>query len=174
LQLWGISFAKVGNSFCKSGEFYYTINNHSYFLKGDILRESCYQCKYACGNREGDFTMGDYWGIEKAHPEIETKNGVSVLLVNSRKGMKLIDELTKYLDLTKSTFEQARAQNSQLNRPTAKSDRREAIFNTWREGGFEAVADEYYKLNRKQILLFKFKMLISKSMKILLKKALKR
>ena len=22
---------------------------------------------------EGDFTMGDYWGIEKAHPEVKTK-----------------------------------------------------------------------------------------------------
>ncbi|NMA84106.1 MAG: 4Fe-4S dicluster domain-containing protein, partial [Epulopiscium sp.] len=26
---------------------------HSYFLKGDILRENCYECKYACSSREG-------------------------------------------------------------------------------------------------------------------------
>lgn len=58
---------------------------YDYFLKGYIYRENCYECKYACGSREGDFTMGDYWGIEKVHPEIETKNGVSVFLINSKK-----------------------------------------------------------------------------------------
>lgn len=33
----------------------------------------------------------------------------------------LTDELTKYLDLTESAFEQARMQNEQLNKPIAKS-----------------------------------------------------
>ena len=33
---------------------------YKYFLAGDIFRESCYECKYACSSREGDFTMGDY------------------------------------------------------------------------------------------------------------------
>lgn len=150
----------------------FTSYYYGYFLKGDIYRESCYECKYACGNREGDFTMGDYWGIEKAHPEIDTKNGVSVLLVNSEKGMKLIDELTKYLDLTISTLVQAREQNGQLNKPTAKSYKRESILKTWREGGYQAVADEYYKLNKKQIWLFKIKMLIPHSAKKLIKKLL--
>jgi Fe-S-cluster-containing hydrogenase component 2 len=31
---------------------------YQYFLSGDICRESCYTCKYAGGNRQGDFTMG--------------------------------------------------------------------------------------------------------------------
>ncbi len=147
---------------------------HSYFLKGDILRENCYDCKYACGSREGDFTMGDYWGVEKAHPEIETKRGVSVILVNSKKGTILIDELTKYLDLTESTFKQARVQNGQLNSPTAKSERREAILKVWREGGYKAVADEYYRKNKKQIIFSRAKMLIPYPMKKHFKRILKR
>ena len=146
---------------------------YSYFLNGDIYRESCYECKYACGNRVGDFTMGDYWGVEKAHPEIETKNGVSVLLVNSRKGVILIDELTRYLNLTESTFEQARVQNAQLNSPTVKSLRREAILKTWREGGHKAIADDYYRKNKKQIMLFRVKMLIPRSVKKTLKRILR-
>ena len=36
-------------------------------------------------NRVGDFTMGDYWGIENIHPEIDKENGVSVLMVNSQR-----------------------------------------------------------------------------------------
>ncbi|MEA5092061.1 MAG: Coenzyme F420 hydrogenase/dehydrogenase, beta subunit C-terminal domain [Acidaminococcaceae bacterium] len=146
---------------------------YSYFLKGDVYRENCYECKYACVNREGDFTMGDYWGVEKVHTEIDTKNGVSVLLVNSEKGMKLINELTKYLDLTVSTLIQAQVQNGQLKNPTVKSCKREAILKTWREGGYQAVADDYYRLNKNKIMLFKIKMLIPTSIKKIIKKLLR-
>ena len=146
---------------------------YSYFLKGDIYRENCYECKYASSNRPGDFTMGDYWGLEKAHPEIETRNGVSVLLVNSVKGMALIERLGNHLDLTQSTFEQAREQNGQLRQPTAKSYKREAILKTWREGGYQAVADEYYKSNKKQLVVFRIKMLVPQPVKQLVKKRMR-
>jgi len=147
---------------------------YNYFLKGDIYRENCYECKYACSKREGDFTMGDYWGIEKAHPKIETKNGVSALLVNSKKGMSLIDDLTKYVALTKSTFKKAREQNGQLNKPTEKRKEREAILKIWHERGDKALADGYYKLNKKQILAFRIKLMIPQSIKRFIKKILKR
>jgi len=147
---------------------------YSYFLEGDIYRESCYECKYAGGTRQGDFTMGDYWGIEKAHPEVETRNGVSVLLVNTEKGMTLMPALSGSLNLTKSTLDQARAQNGQLRQPTARSDRREAILQTWREGGYQAVADEYYKANRKRILISRIKMMVPQPVKRLIKKLLGR
>lgn len=143
-----------------------------YFLKSDICRESCYECKYACGSREGDFTMGDYWGIEKSHPEIETKNGVSVLLVNSIKGMKLLPELKEYLNLTKSTFEQAREQNGQLNKPVGKSEKREAIFKAYREGGYLAVANGYYMKYKLQIILIKAKLLVPQPVKKMIKRLL--
>lgn len=147
---------------------------HSYFLKGDILRENCYECKYACSSREGDFTMGDYWGIEKVHPEIDTKSGVSVLIVNSKKGMGLIGELSKFLDLTESTFEQARKKNRQLNSPIAKSDRREVILKIWRDGGHEAIANEYYRTNKRQIWMSNIKIVIPRPIKTFLKNKFKK
>lgn len=145
---------------------------HSYFLAGDILRESCYKCKYACGSREGDFTMGDYWGVEKVHSEIATKKGVSLFLVNSIKGKGLMYELSKYLELKESTFEQARKQNGPLNNSNTRTDKREIIFKTWNEGGYKAVADEYLMKNKKQIILIRIKMLIPKSIKRWLKRVL--
>lgn len=147
---------------------------YDYFLKGYIYRENCYECKYACSSREGDFTMGDYWGIEKAHPEIETKNGVSVFLINSKKGMSLVDEISRYLNLTESTFEKAREQNGQLNNPVVKSNIRDVILKTWREGGYKAVADEYYKANKKKIIIAKLKILIPNCIKRFMKKIIKR
>ena len=62
---------------------------YSYFLSGDIYRKCCYSCKYANTRRVGDFSLGDYWGVEKLHLSLETQNGCSLLLVNSSKGHRL-------------------------------------------------------------------------------------
>lgn len=34
-----------------------------YFLNGEIYRESCYNCRFPSEGRQGDITLGDYWGI---------------------------------------------------------------------------------------------------------------
>lgn len=144
---------------------------YSYFLKGDIYRENCYECKYACSHREGDFTLGDYWGVQKFHPELEVKKGVSVLLINSRKAMDIKEELSEYINLTESSFNKAREKNDQLKEPAAKSGKREDILKIWREGGHKAAALDYYKKNKKKILDIQLRMCIPKSVKVLLKKS---
>lgn len=125
---------------------------YNYFAKGEIYRESCYECKYAGGNRLGDFTLGDYWGVEKYHPEIDTKHGVSVLLVNSEKGSRLLDKLSQYLVLIPSTYAKVKANNGQLNHPMAQSNKRNDILRDWREGGHEAVADNYQVATKDKII----------------------
>jgi len=147
-----------------SSSYYYT-----YFLYGDIYRENCYECKYAGGNRQGDFTMGDYWGVQQAHPEIKTKNGVSVLLANSEKGVALIEKMKKYLDLTPSTFEQARSSNGQLGQPTSMSSKRDEILRLWREEGSQAVADKY-KITPKEMIANMIRALLPYSVKETMKK----
>lgn len=162
--------SKILNRVIYPVESYY----YTYFLNGDIYRESCYECKYAGKVRVGDFTIGDYWGVEKVHPEINTKNGVSVLLVNSQKGSMIAGELANYLYLTESSFEQAKIYNAQLNSPVKKSLNREAIFKTWREGGYRAVAKKYYKANKWKIIFARVKRLIPNPVKKYLKKMIKR
>ncbi len=160
-----------------------------YFLKGYIYRESCYECPYASSNRPGDFTIGDYWGIDKVHPEVDVKNGVSLILVNTKKGLQLIDEedkisnnidkfientkLNSYIYLTKSNFEKARVYNGQLNYPISKSDKRDIILKIFREEGFQGVAKKYYVEMKKQIIVWKIKAIIPKPIKDLIKKILK-
>lgn len=143
---------------------------YDYFLKGDIYRESCYKCKYACNERVGDFTIGDYWGIKKVHPDIKSKEGVSLFLVNNKKGEKIVEQIQKYLDLTTSDFNFAKQYNTQLRKPTQKSQTREQILNIWRNEGSEGVARYYSKTNRKKVMLFYTKRMIPQSLKDTLKK----
>ena len=89
---------------------------YSYFLSGDIYRKSCYSCKYANTNRVGDFTLGDYWGVEALNLPLQTENGCSLLLVNNQHAMQLLDEIES-LDRVETTVEQAAHCNKQLNAP---------------------------------------------------------
>ena len=57
------------------------------FLDGDVYRENCYECPYARKERVSDMTIGDFWGIEREHPELlkqsefDEKKGISCILV---------------------------------------------------------------------------------------------
>lgn len=136
-------FKKIPNS----SSYYYT-----YFLNGDIYRDCCYECKYAGGTRQGDFTMGDYWGVEKNFASIDTKYGVSALLVNSEKGKSYINRLEKYVNLTPSTFKQIKSNNGQLCNPTPMSKKRNEILNLWIDEGAEALVSDFRIMPKEKIL----------------------
>lgn len=122
-----------------------------YFSQGWICRENCYKCKYTCSHRPADITLGDYWGIEKYHPEYlggnnwDESKGISVIIVNSDKGMKLIENFGTGIELKASDFEKAAAGNSQLRHPS-KPGKRDEILEIYKKDGWKAV-DERFKKN---------------------------
>lgn len=147
--------------------FYY------YFLKSYIYRDSCYSCKYACKNRCGDITIGDYWGIENAHPEVlrnktelDYKSGTSCLIINTEQGNKLIEKYRDNLRLIESDFEKAAKENGQLNIASACNvEKRNKLLNLYRKNGYESVENSFRKIR----ILNKIKKLIPNSLKNILR-----
>ena len=68
------------------------------YLKDVLVRESCYRCKYKGENNNADIVLGDYWGAEITHSDFYDEQGVSAIIVNTRKGKKLINEIKKELN----------------------------------------------------------------------------
>lgn len=66
---------------------------HYWFGLHLILRECCFNCRYRQEQRRSDFTIGDFWGIEKLLPELNTKEGISVLICSTPKGNEFISRL---------------------------------------------------------------------------------
>lgn len=66
---------------------------HYWFGKHYILRPSCIDCKYRKEQRNSDITIGDFWGIDKLLKNIDTYNGISVLIVSSTKGEDFIKSI---------------------------------------------------------------------------------
>lgn len=156
----------VKHKYLSSDESYY----YHYFWGGNLYRESCYQCKYASLDRKSDFTIGDYWGVKSAHPEISTANGVSLLLVNTDKGKKYIDKLSNHLSLTPSTIEDAVRENGQLVRPSLYRKEYDFLWEIYSKEGAKGL-DEYYRKNhKKDIIKGKIRRLIPLWIKNLLKK----
>lgn len=71
------------------------------FLMDLYSRPSCYECHARSFRSGSDFTIGDFWGIEKYHTGFEDNLGVSALLVNTHKG----EELLNSADCVKVTTE---------------------------------------------------------------------
>lgn len=99
-----------------------------HFLKGTTYRECCYRCRYCSKERVGDITIGDYWGIEKEHPDFYSTKGVSCMLMNTDKGMKLWQMVSGEFYSLESTFEKVARANHNLSRPTDRSSLRDTIY----------------------------------------------
>lgn len=123
-----------------------------YFRGGWIYRENCYHCKYACEQRPADITLGDFWGIEKAHPEYLGKggwneeDGLSLVVANTDKGHDWIKKSQRVVEYRSSTFDKASARNGNLKHPTKMPQTRGYILDTYKDGGWEALEVEFRKI----------------------------
>ena len=61
------------------------------FFKNLGLRKSCSDCPFAEYPRQGDISLGDFWGISKIDPKLNDGLGTSLVMINSDKGMSLFE-----------------------------------------------------------------------------------
>jgi coenzyme F420-reducing hydrogenase beta subunit len=106
------------------------------FNKSFYLRDSCYLCKFASINRQGDITLADFWGYEpSAWKYIDCSKGVSLVIINTDKGIDVFNDISKDLVVENKAIEEATPGNPHLIRPAIKPK----CFNEFWE--------EYLKLN---------------------------
>ena len=105
------------------------------FNSNIYLRESCYNCHFCGSDRISDFTVADFWGINKQIvPEKQLKLGISVLLVNTDKGRKLLEELTPYVAFEEVQPSAASRRNRAFIEPNIRPNIRDAFFKNLKKG----------------------------------------
>lgn len=62
------------------------------FLNNLCLRKSCGSCLFNSLPRQGDLTLGDFWGIDVINKKLNDKRGLSEVLINTDKGGRLLEE----------------------------------------------------------------------------------
>lgn len=132
------------------------------FMKSLFHRENCYECQYANPQRLGDITLGDFWGIGKQDDVNKYKNeeikGISVCLVNTEKGKKLIDMIKDECYFEERNIDEAINGNSQLRHPSAKNSEYEKFRKLYLKYGYE-------KASKKCLMLDKYKQKLKKILK---------
>ncbi len=141
---------------------------YSNFLKGTIYRECCYKCKYANGNRIGDITLADFWGIEKEDSKFSSTNGVSLVIINSLQGKRAFESVEEQIEYKEFSIEQASNKNSNLKHPTKRSDVRNEIYHGINEMDAKNYIKKKLKISNK--MKKKIKKFIPKKLKKIIKK----
>lgn len=91
----------------------------------------------------GDITIGDFWGLGKEIPfEHDTKNGVSVALINNKKGALFFDEIKDKIFFEKRPISEAINGNKQLMAPTNKHKNHELFLKIYSEKGIKKALEE--------------------------------
>lgn len=101
----------------------------SAFLNDVINRNCCAECQFQKLPRQGDITIGDFWGIEDCDPSLDDNKGISVLLVNSEKGQNLLKECKKEFSVLKEEkVEDAINKNPNIVSASVPHPRRNKFF----------------------------------------------
>lgn len=136
-----------------------------HYLRRNIFRENCYTCDCSNTMRFSDFTLGDYWEIEKEHPEYILKakprmvlrRGISCILVNTPKGKNMVSALQERMILHEVELNSVAAHNGNLRNASARGRNRDWFLTTCREKGYEAIEDAYRKNVGNKMLLYRLK-----------------
>ena len=70
----------------------------AYHTPNLMANEVCRCCSFAKIPRQGDITIGDFWGIKKIDPSWDDGRGTSVVLVNSSKGESFLKDLVEKVE----------------------------------------------------------------------------
>lgn len=116
------------------------------YLRNIYLRPVCYECPFARIPRISDITLGDFWGVPK---ELDDSRGVSVVVVNTPKGKRLLDRVSN-IKKVRVSLEQVAPYNPRLvSGHLKRRSNREGFYRLLKMEGFLAVMKKYLKPNPK-------------------------
>lgn len=128
------------------------------FYKHIMLRQSCGSCHYCNTVRPSDITIADFWGVEKTNTEINKDNkGVSLLLVNTDKGHRVLEEIKNKLYLIPAKLDNCLQAN--LMHPSILNAKSKEFELLYVKRGFTSVLKKYTNAGLKNKLIYNIKLL---------------
>ena len=175
---WGSWGTYLFNAHGKSKEQKLLAENDYYYclyFKENNYRESCYRCKYASLPRISDITVGDCWSIEEIDSTIDSKVGVSLILLNSNKGKHIFDDIKCLHSTRQISVEDAIKYNKTITTPATRPEQRDEFYLRFNQLGFKNTAARYCKLKHVMPVIARYlPRNLKKSVKRLIKKGVAR
>jgi len=119
------------------------------YLKGYLMKETCFNCQYSKVEREGDITLGDFWGIEKVKSTIDYNKGVSLIIANSLESKKVLNFLNNKGELYEIPIEISLKYQNNLVKGHEKPIDYQSFWKCYENSGIEKIFQEYGSNNIK-------------------------
>ncbi len=114
------------------------------FLRNYCLRPSCYECVVK-KNKLSDITIGDFWGINKVAPEMNDGQGVSIVVVRSKKGTVIMDGVRSNMRMKEVSYKDGIRNNPAEYNSVMKPAQRDIFYS-------DMVAMDFHTLKEKYIV----------------------
>lgn len=115
------------------------------FLNNSALRPSCYKCAFKKLSRTSDITVADFWGINKVMPEMDDNNGTSLVILHSRKGIKIFEKLKDKMLYAETVLEDALKYNPAMRKSAEPNANRQHFFDNLDKLDFDILVSKYAK-----------------------------
>lgn len=121
------------------------------FLNNMSLRPSCYECKFTKEMRFGDITLGDFWGIGKKYPKWDDDKGISVVMLNTNKGVAIYNKVSEKFECKEEALETAKAGQRTLYAPTNKNPNRDKFYDMYIKNGCKDALEKFSSVPSKPV-----------------------
>lgn len=133
----------------------YILDNHKSYSKNKlsfvfselfymhvICRNSCYKCTFASlPHTVSDITIADYWNIHNVNPAFDDNKGVSLVIINSKKGNDFFEFIKVKVDYVESNLQDAIHCNH--TEPIKRTFLRNAFWKDYNQYGYLFVIQKY-------------------------------
>lgn len=150
--------------FTNGNEISSTYNSNIYmkgFLQDIYLRPSCYNCAFKGIQRCSDITLADYWGVDKDCSKLYDNKGTSLLIVHTKKGEEMLEELKRKLVL-KKVSERAINFNPSAVTSVKEPSKRDLFFERYDKEEVIPLIDKLTKIKLSKKVIFGIKRIVKK------------
>lgn len=110
------------------------------YLRNLTLRPSCYSCAFKTKHRSSDFTLADFWGVEKICPGMDDDRGTSLVILHSEKAHTLFESIKSNVIYRNVDVDEAVKYNSAMLTSVPQNADRAKFFESIRNRGFWGVS----------------------------------
>lgn len=112
------------------------------FLANLYLRPSCHNCIAKGIGRVSDFTLADFWGVQRIQPDMYDNRGTSLVLLHTEKASAVWKEISAQIKAEPTEAEAAVNSNSAAIRSVERHPKREEFFVRYKDEDLEQLVWE--------------------------------
>ncbi|NLC19623.1 MAG: (4Fe-4S)-binding protein [Clostridiales bacterium] len=131
----------------KNSEEYRSIYDKDLFMQAYLnnicLRPSCYNCCFKSLDRDSDITLADFWGIEELLPVMDDDKGTSLVLINSKAGKGMLEEIKDLILYEEVDISKAISYNSAAIESVKRHKKRKSFFKQLDKRPFDKLVEKY-------------------------------